>query len=52
MAVFDAARRSCTHDSLFALRRSSRRIDLGWRRRIDRDGDDLPADRWLIAAVA
>jgi hypothetical protein len=25
---------------------------LGWRRRIDRDGDDLPADRWLIAAVA
>ena len=25
---------------------------LGWRRQIDRDGDDLPADRWLIAAVA
>jgi transposase-like protein len=25
---------------------------LGWRRRIDRDGDGLPADRWLIAAVA
>ena len=25
---------------------------LGWRRRIDRDGDDLPAGRWLIAAVA
>ncbi len=25
---------------------------LGWRRRIDRDGDDLPADRWLIAAAA
>ena len=25
---------------------------LGWRRRIDRDGDHLPADRWLIAAVA
>jgi len=25
---------------------------LGWRRMIDRDGDDLPSDRWLIAAVA
>ena len=25
---------------------------LGWRRQIDQDGDDLPADRWLIAAVA
>jgi hypothetical protein len=25
---------------------------LGWRRMIDRDGDDLPADRWLIAATA
>jgi hypothetical protein len=25
---------------------------LGWRRRIDRDGDDLPADRWLIAAIS
>jgi transposase-like protein len=25
---------------------------LGWRRCIDRDGDDLLADRWLIAAVA
>ena len=25
---------------------------LGWRRMIDRDGDDLPAERWLYAAVA
>lgn len=25
---------------------------LGWRRKIDRDGDGLSADRWLIAAVA
>jgi transposase-like protein len=25
---------------------------LGWRRQIDRNGDDLAADRWLIAAVA
>jgi transposase-like protein len=25
---------------------------LGWRRQIDRDGDDLSADRWLIAALA
>jgi hypothetical protein len=24
---------------------------LGWRRQIDRDGDDLTADRWLIAAL-
>ena len=24
---------------------------LGWRRKIDRDGDNLSADRWLIAAV-
>ena len=24
---------------------------LGWRRMVDRDGDDLPADQWLIAAV-
>ena len=25
---------------------------LGWRRMIDRDGDDLPTERWLYAAVA
>ena len=25
---------------------------LGWRRMIDRDGDGLPAERWLTAAVA
>jgi len=25
---------------------------LGWRRQIERDGDDLSADRWLIAALA
>lgn len=25
---------------------------LGWRRMIDRDGDDLPAERWLAEAVA
>ena len=25
---------------------------LGWRRMIARDGDDLPAERWLCAAVA
>ena len=25
---------------------------LGWCCRVDRDGADLPADRWLIGAVA
>ena len=25
---------------------------LGWRRMIDCDGDDLPAEHWLYAAVA
>lgn len=25
---------------------------LGWRRTIDRDGDDMPAERWLYEAVA